>query len=200
MLIGSRLKDARVREGWSQLQLAEACGWKKSGGSRIFNYEQGRDPSVEDCQTIADVLGVSPCWLAFGAVVEFDDALDTIAPRNQKVIKKLLNMAIAGTVPQASMHAIDSVLAITSPHERVQRFREDGFNSYVVTTVSKEDADQLLNLQASQRLDLPRGFKLKLQSSNRVLLFVPSKSSIDIGEIEDALSSAGVIVMGVEEQ
>lgn len=65
MSTGLRIKKARKGKGWSQLQLAKACGWKSK--SRIANYEADeREPSTADLKKMADALGEKPEWLQFG--------------------------------------------------------------------------------------------------------------------------------------
>lgn len=55
--LGSRIKHYRNTRGWSQGELAEACGWVSQ--SRIGNYEvDKREPSMADLKVIADALGV----------------------------------------------------------------------------------------------------------------------------------------------
>jgi phage repressor protein C with HTH and peptisase S24 domain len=73
---GQRIAQARERKGWTQTELATACGWKQS---RIGNYEAGISaPKKRDYEIIADAIGlpdVTPSWLMFGATVAEDDAV-----------------------------------------------------------------------------------------------------------------------------
>lgn len=66
--VGAQIRAAREAKGWTQLDLAKACGWadKDSGGQgRISHYEKGRrEPGVEEIRIIADALGVSMEQLA----------------------------------------------------------------------------------------------------------------------------------------
>lgn len=65
-----RLKKARTNKGYSQPQLAMACGWG-SAQVRISQYEQRkREPSWEDVTTLARALDVEPYWLLTGDDVE----------------------------------------------------------------------------------------------------------------------------------
>jgi phage repressor protein C with HTH and peptisase S24 domain len=56
MSIGSRIKEARERHGWSQPELARKCGWESQ--SRISLYENDkREPAWSDLRKIAKALG-----------------------------------------------------------------------------------------------------------------------------------------------
>lgn len=63
--LGSRIKEARLSRGFTQLALAHAIGYKGSGAgafiSRVENGEQ--DPHLGNLQRIARALGVSVCSL-----------------------------------------------------------------------------------------------------------------------------------------
>jgi transcriptional regulator with XRE-family HTH domain len=62
--LGARIAAARQRAGWTQRQLSQHMG--KSRGT-IVQYEQGRiEPPLGQIMVIADALGVSPEFLAFG--------------------------------------------------------------------------------------------------------------------------------------
>lgn len=59
MKIGKNIKAARQKAGFSQLGLAEACGWG-SVQNRISNYENDvREPALNDLNKIAEITGVS---------------------------------------------------------------------------------------------------------------------------------------------
>lgn len=61
---GMRIKEARIKKGWSQEQLANKLGTSKSV---ISGYETGRnDPAQSMVIKLADSLGVSINWLMFG--------------------------------------------------------------------------------------------------------------------------------------
>lgn len=52
------LKAFRLRRGFTQEQLAHACGWASQ--SRVGNYEKGtREPNLEDIQNLATALDVN---------------------------------------------------------------------------------------------------------------------------------------------
>lgn len=56
--IGNRIKTFREAKGWSQAQLAAACGWDSQG--RVSNYERGvREPKAADLKKLAQALSVS---------------------------------------------------------------------------------------------------------------------------------------------
>ena len=60
-----RLKEARVRAGLTQLQVADACGLTKGA---VSAWEQGITAGIiaENLFCVADVLGVDPRFLATG--------------------------------------------------------------------------------------------------------------------------------------
>lgn len=68
--IGSRLKWARVRAGYSQGELAVACGWGKNPAeaqSRVSNYERNaREMTLDDLIRMCAVLKCNPAEIAFG--------------------------------------------------------------------------------------------------------------------------------------
>lgn len=54
--LGERVKKLRENKGWSQADLAKACGWTQS---RIGNYESGRNGmAIDVIAEIAKALGV----------------------------------------------------------------------------------------------------------------------------------------------
>ena len=56
--LGKRIKQYRQDKGWSQADLAKACGWDSQ--SRVGNYEAGsREPPLDVLRLIAGKLGVS---------------------------------------------------------------------------------------------------------------------------------------------
>lgn len=60
-MLNNRLKAAREARGWSQRELATACGF---GDKQIWRYENGEsDPSAEHLTIIAKVLEVSTDYL-----------------------------------------------------------------------------------------------------------------------------------------
>lgn len=61
-----RLRAARAQRGWTQKELAELSGLTPSA---ICNYESGRraHPCAPALLKLAEVLGVSPGWLAEGS-------------------------------------------------------------------------------------------------------------------------------------
>jgi transcriptional regulator with XRE-family HTH domain len=62
--VGARIAAARQRAGWTQRQLSLHMG--KSRGT-IVQYEQGRiEPPLGQIEVMANALGVSPEFLAFG--------------------------------------------------------------------------------------------------------------------------------------
>lgn len=65
--VAQRIRQARQELGFTQIDLAVACGFPAA--SRIGNYEnETRAPNLGDIQKLAEGLGVKPSWLAFGDV------------------------------------------------------------------------------------------------------------------------------------
>ena len=65
-LIGKRIREARESIGISQAAVALSLVPPKQRSS-IGRYESGHDePSLGTVEQLAEVLHVSPCWLAFG--------------------------------------------------------------------------------------------------------------------------------------
>ncbi|KJG64085.1 helix-turn-helix domain-containing protein, partial [Photobacterium kishitanii] len=70
--VGLRLKQLRTKQGISQKDLAELCGW---GPSRISNYESGlRSINLDDADMLAKHLGIKPYQILFD-----DDELTNFA-------------------------------------------------------------------------------------------------------------------------
>lgn len=62
--VGSRLRDARRRRGWTQLRLAAEVGL---GHATVERCERGEaTPRVENLAAIAKALEIQPAWLAYG--------------------------------------------------------------------------------------------------------------------------------------
>jgi transcriptional regulator with XRE-family HTH domain len=60
----ARLKDARESAGMSLQGLADASG---TSHSSVRIWLAGRaEPSIGNSAKLAEALGVSPCWLAYG--------------------------------------------------------------------------------------------------------------------------------------
>lgn len=59
-----RLREARLRVGLTQKEVADRVGW--AGGDAVYRrYESGAaTPSIELATRMADALGVSLDWLA----------------------------------------------------------------------------------------------------------------------------------------
>ena len=70
--VGLRLKQLRIKQGISQKDLAELCGW---GPSRISNYESGlRSINLDDADMLAKHLSIKPYQILFD-----DDELTSFA-------------------------------------------------------------------------------------------------------------------------
>ena len=67
-LVGKRIREARESVGISQAAVALSLVPPKQRSS-IGRYESGHDePSLATVEQLAKVLGVEPCWLAFGDI------------------------------------------------------------------------------------------------------------------------------------
>ena len=64
--LGSRLREARDQKLWTQRELSEASGVMEATISRIENMRHRRRPTNETLKSLAEALGVSVRWLAFG--------------------------------------------------------------------------------------------------------------------------------------
>lgn len=63
--IGDRIREARIKKGMSQEELALACGYKTR--STITKIEKGtRSFKLETAKKIARALGADPDYLIFG--------------------------------------------------------------------------------------------------------------------------------------
>lgn len=82
--IGKRIKSARQKAGMSQEELAQSIGATKSAVSR---YEAGkRQPSYDQLQRIAKVLGVSIYELFDGSMVDEDGAVHIWPAQQPEVV------------------------------------------------------------------------------------------------------------------
>lgn len=65
-MLAKRLRAARHSERLTLAQLGAALGPPR-GRAAVCEWEQGRcEPSLATVEQLAAVLGVSPCWLAWG--------------------------------------------------------------------------------------------------------------------------------------
>lgn len=68
MTLGKRIATARRSAGFTQLQLAQICGWDPP--SRLANYEQdAREPTLADLRAIAEAVklgGHTYAWILMG--------------------------------------------------------------------------------------------------------------------------------------
>jgi phage repressor protein C with HTH and peptisase S24 domain len=104
MTPGDRIRDARKLKGWTQSQLAEACGWE--GASRVGNYESGaRHPSREDWIKLGAALEESPAFLQFG-----EDLFREITP-STRMPKAAASRAVRRQVAIRSVPVIGFVVA-----------------------------------------------------------------------------------------
>lgn len=125
---GNRLKRLRKQTGLNQLALAVRCGWENY--TRISNYESGtRTPDLDDIRKLADVLRVSPHYLAFG---ETEDQADKPA-RRQPVFVLTDPAGKSMVIAPELAHAVEDLVtawatnAVTKRHLHAYRtlFRAD---------------------------------------------------------------------------
>lgn len=62
--VGRRLQETRMA---AEMTLRSLSARAKVGASTISDTEKGHHiPAADTIESLADALGVSPCWLAFG--------------------------------------------------------------------------------------------------------------------------------------
>lgn len=69
--IGARIKAWRLDRGLSQEALATRCGWDRQ--ARISNYENGREPKLQDLRAIARALDLDVIQLLQQWPVSYQD-------------------------------------------------------------------------------------------------------------------------------
>ncbi len=85
---GTRVRQARLRYGWTQKALANASGLAQSA---IGNYESGQrtEPSGAALLKLSQALNVSPVWLSRGeGVMELEEAASGKSAVPQKASKR----------------------------------------------------------------------------------------------------------------
>ncbi|WP_427185483.1 helix-turn-helix domain-containing protein [Bordetella bronchialis] len=109
---GQRVRQARIRRGWTQKQLADASGLTQSA---IGNYESGQrvEPTAAALLKLAKALRVPPAWLGGGS--PFEDALQSPPARTPRGLE-----------------------ATTNPDEGVWPFRKVAFEAYAALTPSQK--------------------------------------------------------------
>jgi transcriptional regulator with XRE-family HTH domain len=111
-LLGERISKAREAKGFSQKQLAQRLGVKKS---TIANWESERSaPRANRLNQLAGVLDVSLAWLIAGA--DMPPSIETPDLNETSVIESKLQRA-ENLVNQLSMLLVD----IRAQTRRVQR-------------------------------------------------------------------------------
>jgi SOS-response transcriptional repressor LexA len=140
--IAERLKRLRVEMGLSQRALAELCGWASQ--SRVGNYEAGiRDISLDDANTLAKALNVSPAQLVFGEDL------------NSNVIFKSMH-EVKGSYPLISW------VSAGSWHEAIEAYSPTTGDKWYNTTVDCSDQSFWLEVKgdsmtAPAGLSIPEG-------------------------------------------
>lgn len=95
--IAERIRELRMRKGWTQQELADKCGYKsRSAINKIERntYEIG----LETLKRIATALGVSPNYLVFGdrpIKDEINLLFDRLTPEQQESVLAFLRSMIA---------------------------------------------------------------------------------------------------------
>lgn len=68
MSFGKRLRDARIRKGFTQMQLAEILGAKHNS---VSNWEADRNkPGTEMIEKLCELLEITPSYLIIGDLVQ----------------------------------------------------------------------------------------------------------------------------------
>ncbi|WP_425061482.1 LexA family protein [Serratia fonticola] len=140
--VAERLKRLRVEMGLSQRALAELCGWASQ--SRVGNYEAGiRDISLDDANTLAKALNVSPAQLVFGEDL------------NSNVIFKSMH-EVKGSYPLISW------VSAGSWHEAIEAYSPTTADKWYNTTVDCSDQSFWLEVKgdsmtAPAGLSIPEG-------------------------------------------
>lgn len=62
----ARLREARERAGLTQSEVSRRAGLSRMTCSDIEGGRRMGNIGVRTIELLAEVLGVSPCWLAFG--------------------------------------------------------------------------------------------------------------------------------------
>lgn len=90
MTIHDRIRELRVERGMSQLELAQAVGYK--GRSAICKVEKGeRDISQSMIVKYAAVFGVSPAYLLYG--VEDEPSVKPLSPQDIEFLKLISELS-----------------------------------------------------------------------------------------------------------
>lgn len=83
--LGGRLTRSRLKQGWTQHQLAAVVGTSQAVVQRI---ETGKCRHPRNIHALAEALEVSPAWLMYG--VEAIDGLEDEAIETAKAWSKLM--------------------------------------------------------------------------------------------------------------
>lgn len=121
MSLGSRLKKARERKGWSQLYASKLA---KIANTALSNYERDyRDPDSETLSTLADLYEVSIDWLA-------GRTENPSSPKDEMEIDPNINVAYLGGVkheltPEIARRLKDDIELFKRMKEQFIRDREN---------------------------------------------------------------------------
>lgn len=99
------------KAGVTQEKLAESLEMTQGG---IQHWLAGtRQPSLEDINRIAGILGVAPAWLTHG--LEADDMLDGLGEPAHQTLRRLIQAERGGPLPEAIWNIIKSVVDAAQP-------------------------------------------------------------------------------------
>ena len=87
--IGARLKEARLKQNLTQLQLANLLG---TSVSYVKLTERGQRPSLEYLQTVVENCQVSYNWLLTGSEILIHNQDSNLNTDKQKIIKIITDL------------------------------------------------------------------------------------------------------------
>ncbi|MEN2424706.1 LexA family transcriptional regulator [Chromobacterium vaccinii] len=120
--LGKRIAKARIAKGLSQGQLAELLHW--SGQSRVGNYERDqREPTLEDINRIASIVGVSAKELIFGPDANDNQTVIQVTSSNDSYVY------VAMTKPRQTQKGID-LQPISLPPLAIAKDQKAGLNEH----------------------------------------------------------------------
>lgn len=95
MTVGERIKEARIKKGYSQAELAEILGYKSR--SSINKIEKdGRDIPRSIIVKCAEILGVTPAYLMGWESEDIEKTLSDLSEAEKMHIKKYRTLDVHG--------------------------------------------------------------------------------------------------------
>lgn len=99
--VGQRLREARMKKGWSQDNLAAAIDTNRSA---ISEYENGTtEMSSSTLQKMAHCLNVSADYLLFGKVAESAPPVSDVHTAAMNILANMTPEQVAAFLPALSM-------------------------------------------------------------------------------------------------